>query len=105
MLHKQKTLRIPGDTWELIEVHKIASGTKSDNAAILDLIRAGINASLEPVPEPIQDEPFDVAKQYGLNMKNGHNPNPVPEKTSGDAPDNVSSKLSTAEMEKRMGIE
>jgi hypothetical protein len=61
MLHKQKTLRIPGDMWGDIKEHKKRfeaqsevpddgpwlGHLKSDNETILDLIRLGIEAAKE----------------------------------------------------------
>ena len=99
----QQSFRIDLDLVEAVEAYKKKEGI-SKNDIVNKSIRHFLEPQSEPVPEP-DKEPFDVAKQYGLNMETGHNPSPVPEKTSGDAPDNVSSKPSTAEMEKRMGIE
>jgi hypothetical protein len=128
MLHKQKTLRIPGDMWGDIKEHKKRfeaqsevsddgpwlGHLKSDNETILDLIRLGIEAAKEmeidshieaerKIGDPIYKSPElrveTVYKAPHVPAKetdsSGDNPNIVLEKTTGDAPENVSPQTIT----------
>ena len=73
MLHKQKTVRFPEDMWKVIEEHKTKTG-KSDNAAILDIMKRGIVTLKEneidqekrEVPAKIRTEPEPVLDSYAL---------------------------------------
>jgi hypothetical protein len=125
--HVQKTIRLSLDMVDSIEEHKKRledksepydgpwlGRQKSDSAAILDLIRLGIEAAKEmeidshieaerKIGDPIYKSPElrveTVYKAPHVPAKetdsSGDNPNIVLEKTTGDAPENVSPQTIT----------
>ena len=96
----KKEVYFTDNEWERLSRFANTVEYPTQNAFLKAMIFEGIecieSGNNKPVPES-DKEPFDVAKQYGLNMETGHNPNPVPEKSTGDAPDNVSPQTTTAE--------